>query len=1395
MRCRVLVLLWICGLCGTLPARASRFYVDNAPGGAGDDRRSVRSAQDPRTPFRTITHALRVAHQVAQGRPHVIEIAAGTYSRATGETLPLVISQPGILLKASGTVILDGEHAAELLRFIGPVGSQVVKDFHLINGAAVHGGAILARACSLRVEDCRFSDNRASSGGHVLYAEDSWIEFLGNRVVNSGPGAGGVLEVHGQAPGGEAITTIRNNTFYRPYASAIVADAQRIDIDSNIFFDTAEPVLVNPVPDVPWVRYNLFYPNAVLFVDSRGDSIQLGRTVRDTLILNGEVVSTSRFIPDTTGAMEALDGLVPSFASAASGGGNVFAPPAFLDTTYRHFEPRPESAALDGGNPVVSLRDPAGEATSANDTRRNNIGETGGPAGAPVPLPDTTFVEREILTLPDSVVTEGQTWVYTPVLASGGKILLTDLIPDSGPPTMTAYGTFGHAPPITWTPTFADTGSYLIGAISYTNGGYGRQFIPLHVRPLNEPPIFTSRPDTVAPEHTLYTYRAVASDAEGDPVSYALVEGAEGMTLDSGTGLLSWTPADVSAGPAQVVIRARDQHGAATDQRFSLRVVEINDPPSITSTADSLATEDVPYLYRILAADPDADATFLYSLVQAPDSATVDSAGQLTWTPRQADVGLDTFLVRVTDQGGLSAEQQFVVRVREVDSPPVFTSRPDTLAWEDSTYAYQVTLDDEEGGPLQLRLTAAPDGASLDSTGRLTWTPIQRDVGVHTVILEAEDPGGLVATQHFALRVQAVDDPPRMEEISPAPGVPLEVTPGESRLFQVRAVDEEDDPLRFTWIVNGRIRTDVAGASMEFVPSTDRLDTLRVDVSDGTHTTTTRWFVDGRAEPRLAMNDSALDLGTVGLGDTSRVCISLRNDGYADLVLDSLQLSDLQLAAAFQTSLIPPGGESALVLRYAPLGPYVLAATVRFVTNDPARPRVQLEITGRGGPRSAIGLDLDPTPGDQHLSASTVRPGGRFSLAVYLETVRELTRVDARLAFPARHIRLQAVVARLPAEPNLLDAAGSPATISTHAEADGTMDVGLESTAGPVSGDGLLAVLTFAADSAFFGQDSVVIHAVSAILRGPPGTVADTLNSQIQVRVRARTLAADFDGDGQVDFSDFFLFADHFLGAAIRYDLDGSGRVDLEDFFLFAESFGRHHPPAAARPAVDLPPPASGTADLELYPESSPLAPDAAFSVRTRTPGRVSGYALELHYDADALLFREFTAPRSEHALAWVADTGPGCLLLAAALPRGAVMGADGLGMVRFSRRKSAETTLSVTAGVIRTPEGLRGLRVLPAHLPARPSQCALLAPYPNPFNSETVVRVYLPASTALRLTVFDLLGRPVADLFDGSAESGLNQYVWDGRDDGGDEAATGVYFVQLRTATLRRVRKVILVR
>ena len=61
---------------------------------------------------------------------------------------------------------------------------------------------------------------------------------------------------------------------------------------------------------------------------------------------------------------------------------------------------------------------------------------------------------------------------------------------------------------------------------------------------------------------------------------------------------------------------------------------------------------------------------------------------------------------------------------------------------------------------------------------------------------------------------------------------------------------------------------------------------------------------------------------------------------------------------------------------------------------------------------------------------------------------------------------------------------------------------------------------------------------------------------------QAQTRSPDFDGNGKVDFEDFFLFAAVFGSRApadlAKYDLDNGGLVDLEDFFMICAGLRRN---------------------------------------------------------------------------------------------------------------------------------------------------------------------------------------------------------------------------------------------
>ena len=95
-----------------------------------------------------------------------------------------------------------------------------------------------------------------------------------------------------------------------------------------------------------------------------------------------------------------------------------------------------------------------------------------------------------------------------------------------------------------------------------------------------------------------------------------------------------------------------------------------------------------------------------------------------------------------------------------------------------------------------------------------------------------------------------------------------------------------------------------------------------------------------------------------------------------------------------------------------------------------------------------------------------------------------------------------------------------------------------------------------------------------------------------------------------------------------------------------------------------------------------------------------------------------------------------------------------------------------------------------PAQMPQ-----ALEPPWPNPFNGSAVLRYRLPESQDIEVAVYNSLGQKVRLLHEGPAAAGGGQLFWDGRDDWGRPAASGIYFAVLKGDGLALHRRLLLLR
>jgi len=83
-----------------------------------------------------------------------------------------------------------------------------------------------------------------------------------------------------------------------------------------------------------------------------------------------------------------------------------------------------------------------------------------------------------------------------------------------------------------------------------------------------------------------------------------------------------------------------------------------------------------------------------------------------------------------------------------------------------------------------------------------------------------------------------------------------------------------------------------------------------------------------------------------------------------------------------------------------------------------------------------------------------------------------------------------------------------------------------------------------------------------------------------------------------------------------------------------------------------------------------------------------------------------------------------------------------------------------------------------------KPVSIQLGANYPNPFNPSTTIPLFLSSDSHVKITVYNVIGQRVDEIFSGELKSGTHRFMWDGRDQNGNEVPSGVYFYRAMAAS-----------
>ena len=255
-------------------------------------------------------------------------------------------------------------------------------------------------------------------------------------------------------------------------------------------------------------------------------------------------------------------------------------------------------------------------------------------------------------------------------------------------------------------------------------------------RAVGQPPVAHAQNDSTAVGRPLDIFLD-ATDAEDDPLTFAVVSGPTHGTLDvCSSGSCTYTPTGGYVGPDSFTWKANDGTSNSNVATYSITVVP-NQPPVAVDQSD---TTSVPLNIFLDATDAESDP-LTFTVVSGPAHGTLTScsSGVCTYTPTAGFLGPDSFTWKANDGTSNSNVATYSITVVP-NQPPVANDQSIRVP---AGTPRPITLDasDPEFDLLTFTVVSGPAHGTLTSclSGSCTYTPTGGYVGPDSFTWKAND--------------------------------------------------------------------------------------------------------------------------------------------------------------------------------------------------------------------------------------------------------------------------------------------------------------------------------------------------------------------------------------------------------------------------------------------------------------------------------------------------------------------------------------------------------------------------------------------------------------------------------------------------------------------------------
>ena len=565
-------------------------------------------------------------------------------------------------------------------------------------------------------------------------------------------------------------------------------------------------------------------------------------------------------------------------------------------------------------------------------------------------------------------------------------------------------------------------------------------------------------------------------------------------TIDAGqTGQQTITITNTGTAPLEITGIQSDVSGLTFDS--SMFTLEPNSSRTVTVTFPSSTAGEFSGNINISSNDPNsATNTLSVSVIVQPPPVPAIAVQQMAvnfGTIEAGQTGQQTITITNTGTGPLEITGIESDVSGLTFEPSVFTLSPN------GSRTVTVTL---------------PNATEGELSGSINISSNDPDRAKHTLSISGivqPPPVPVIAVRETAVDFGTIDAGQTGEQtitITNTGTAPLEITGIESDVSGLTF-----EPSVFTLSPNGSQTVTVTFPSSTVGEFSGNINILSNDPDRAKHTLSISGIVQAAPVPVLAVQESAIDFGTVEVAQTVQQTITIVNTGTAPLEITGIE-SDVS-GLTFEPSMFTLESNSSrmVTVTFPSSAEGTFSGSVNILSNDPERAKHTVSVS--------VIVQAAPAP-----VLVVGEPAIDFGSIDAEKTVQQTFTIKNTGTAPLEITGIESDLLGLTFEPSMftLSPNGSQTVTITFPK--------------PMEGE-------------FSGRIN--------ILSNDPDRAMHTLSISGIVQPLSVEAKSDFNSDGTIDFTDFLLFVGAFGSTDSQYDIDGNGNVDFPDFLLFVQSFGK----------------------------------------------------------------------------------------------------------------------------------------------------------------------------------------------------------------------------------------------